>query len=235
MDATINPSLTKPTLLLLDVYDTLLDMSLIVRRVNELLDNKQGYNCWFEVFMQYCFVDNCMRQFHDFSSIAKATLKMAAKQFNRVLNEDQLDDVFDLLKHLPLQEGVQPGLSLLRDQGYTIAALTNSPAAVVSERMEPTGLVSYFEMVLSAEQIKKYKPDIEVYKWAAKTLKTPCEEILFVSAHGWDIAGAAAAGMQTAYLKQPDKIIYPLAPEPSIVSTNLEELAQKLEALYLPV
>jgi 2-haloacid dehalogenase len=134
----------------------------------------------------------------------------------------------ELLKHLPVHENVQEGLSQLNDLGYRIVALTNSPERVVSERMEPSGLISYFEVVLSAEQIKKYKPALEVYDWAAKKLSVDKRQALVVSSHGWDLAGAAVAGMQTAHLKRGRDLLYPLAPEPTYTCNHLFDLAEQL-------
>ena len=224
----LDSEFTKPRLILLDVYETLLDMSEIERRVNSLLDSKRGYIIWFDLFMQYCFVDNCTAQFNDFTSIAKVTMQMAARTLGRRIHDDDIHLVLELLKHLPLHDGVQKGLSLLHGQDFRIAALTNSPQQTVMDRMERTGLISYFEMVLSAELVKKYKPCIEVYEWAVKKLDVEARQTLLVSAHGWDIAGAANAGMQTGYMKQDKQMLYPLAPEPNLICTSLADLATQL-------
>lgn len=222
-----------PTLILLDVYETILDMTELERRVNNLLDSKRGYTVWFGLFMQYCFVDNCTDQFHSFIAIAKATMQMAARSLGTAVEDEDIDVVLEILKHLPVHDNVQEGLSMLNDQGFRIAALTNAPAEIVAERMDPTGLISYFEMVLSAERIKKYKPAREVYEWAARTLKTDVTDCLVVSAHGWDIAGGVNAGMQTAYMKVSKEILYPLAPSPDIVCANLTDLAYQLQTIQL--
>jgi 2-haloacid dehalogenase len=94
--------------------------------------------------------------------------------------------------------------------------------------MEGTGLISYFEMVLSAESVKKYKPCDDVYQWAAKKLEVNPSDCLLISAHGWDIAGAAYAGMQTAYLKHNTQQLYPLAPTPAITCKSLADLAHQI-------
>lgn len=226
--STVEPNFVKPQVIVFDVYETLLDMSEVERRVNALFDSGKAYPFWFELFMQYCFVDACTGQFHDFAAIAKASMQMAASKLGKTIQEESIDDVIELLKHLPVHENVPEILSALNDLGYRIAALTNSPENVVYERMEPTGLISYFEKVFSAEQIKKYKPNPEVYQWAAKKLGVPIGEAMMVSAHGWDIAGAASAGMQTAYLKQGKQMLYPLAPTPTLVCSSLSELAKLL-------
>jgi len=219
----------KPKIIVLDVYETLLDMGDLERKVNSLLDSKRSYIIWFEIFMQYCFVDNCTIQFNDFISIAKATMQMTASHLDRTIAEHEIDSVLETLKHLPVHNGVQEGLSALNDEGYRIAALTNSPEQVVRERMERTGLISYFECVLSAEHVKKYKPSMEVYRWAAKKMDAKEKDMLFVSAHGWDIAGAANAGMTTAFMKLGNEILYPLAPKPDLVCSSLLDLANQLK------
>lgn len=217
-----------PKVILFDVYETLLDMTEAEKRVNLLLNSKRGYALWFELFMEYCFVDNCTVQFNDFSSIAKATLQMAAKTLGTSIDESACNSIVRVLEQLPLKENVQEGLSLLNDQNFRIAALTNASENTVRRRMELTGLISYFEMVLSAEHVKKYKPCCEVYQWAAEKLGVKTEQILMVSSHGWDIAGAANAGLKTAYIKS-KQVFYPLAPKPDYVGNNIIEIANQLE------
>ncbi len=217
----------RPQLILMDVYDTILKMDEVERRVNEMLSSRLAYTVWYEVFMQYCFVDNCIDRFNDFASIAAATLQMTAKRLKKDLSEREIKEVLDLLKYLPIREGVQDGLSALNDLGIRIAALTNSPEAIVVERMERTGLASYFEKILSAEHVRKYKPSLEVYNWAARQLNTGVNNILLVSKHGWDIAGAHNAGMRTAYVNNTAEVFYPLAPKPDFIARDLEKLADQ--------
>jgi 2-haloacid dehalogenase len=226
-----NQSVAKPQVLILDVYETLLDMSDVERKVNNIFDSSKGYTLWFELFMQYCFVDNCIQQFHSFADIARASMEMIAQKLGRTIQGGEIESVMELLKHLPVHENVQEGLSLLNDRGFRIAALTNSPQNTVCERMERTGLISYFETVLSAEQVKRYKPSLEVYEWAAKKLSVAPGEAMLVSAHGWDIAGAAGAEMQTAFIQRGKQMLYRLSPQPNLVCKNLMELALQLENL----
>jgi 2-haloacid dehalogenase len=218
-----------PKLILFDVYETMMDMGNVERRINALTDSIRGYTIWLEIFMEYCFVDNCTVQFNDYNSIARAALTMTGKKLDRKISNDDADHVLEILKQLPVKEGVQEGLSLLRDQDFRIAALTNASEKGVCERMERTGLISYFEAVLSAEAVRKYKPCNEVYEWAAKKLNVDKQDVMMVTAHGWDVAGAANVGMQTAYLKQSREMLYPLAPKPQLIVKDLVDLAQQLE------
>ena len=218
-----------PQVVVLDVYETMLDMSEVERKVNSVMESRKGYMLWFELFMQYCFVDNCTSQFNSFNSIAKATMQMIAYKLDVHITPFDIEQIFEMLKHLPVREGVQEGLSALNDAGYRIAALTNSPEEIVRERMERTGLISYFDCVLSAEHVKKYKPSLKVYQWAAKKMEIKEKDMLFVSAHGWDIAGAANAGMATAFINLNKELLYPLAPTPNFICNSLSDLANQLK------
>jgi len=217
---------------LFDVYETLLDMELLERKTNAILNSKRGYLYWFELFMQYCFVDNSLDEHHSFASIAKATLDMAARNLGVYITNDQADEIVELLNHLPLNEGTTEALSDLYDQNYRIAALTNASQEIIQNRMESTGLISYFEEVLSAEQAKKYKPAKEVYLWAAENLGLLPETILFVSSHSWDIAGAANAGMQTVFVAPEKGMFYPLYKDPDFRVKSVEQLVEELKQLF---
>jgi len=216
----------KPALLLFDVYETLLDMENVERRVNGLLDSRRGYLFWFELMMQYCFADNLLNTHHSFADIAKATLQMAGQTLGEPITEAQAGEVVELMNHLPLLEDANHHLSLLYDNGYRMAALTNASKEIIDSRMERTGLVSFFELVMSGEEVKKYKPAKEVYQWAANRCGLKPEEIMLVSSHSWDIAGATNAGMQTAYLEQKEKLFYPLAIEPTYRFRNFEQFSR---------
>jgi 2-haloacid dehalogenase len=222
----------RPRLLLLDVYETILSMHEIEKRINYRLNSKRAYLLWFELCMQYSFVDNSILQFHDFSTLADAALRTTARLLDQEIHPDDSQEILALMKQLPIHEDVQEGLSSLYNQGFRVAALTNSSEKIVTDRMNRTGLDSYFEVVLSAEQVKKYKPALEVYAWAAAKLQLPPREILLVSAHGWDLAGAEKAGMQTACLSQSRHVVYPLAPQPDYSCKNLKDLADQLQQLY---
>ncbi len=218
----------KPSIIFLDVYETLLDLSGVEKKVNSLYNDRYGYQIWFNMFMQYCFVDNCIDQFNDFRAIAGATLQMTARILGRRIDASDIDQVLELMKHLPIRPGVQEGLSILNDKHFPIVALSNASRQIVVERMERTGLISYFSKVLSAEAIGKYKPYIEVYNWAIKEMQAEAASALLVSSHGWDIAGAANAGWQTAYLMPDKEVLYPLAPQPDYKCRDLCELANAL-------
>lgn len=222
-------TLARPELILCDVYDTILDMTDLRKRVNHLLDNRNGYSTWFGEFIQYFQEHNGEAQPGTFDGIFCSTLYHTATYFGKSLNEIELLEALELLKQLPLKEDVQEGLSDLVDMGFRIGTLTNASKIIIDERMTRTGLISYFEKILSAEMCGRYKPDIEVYQWAAAQFHVPAMAVLFVSSHLWDISGATAAGMQTAYLQIENETPLVSIKEPDFTILQLRELATLLD------
>ncbi|MCQ4212015.1 haloacid dehalogenase type II [Streptomyces longispororuber] len=60
-----------------------------------------------------------------------------------------------------------------------------------------------WHQALSAEDARAYKPAAEVYRLALDAAGCPPERVLMVAAHAWDLRGAQAVGMRTAYVRRP--------------------------------
>ena len=60
-----------------------------------------------------------------------------------------------------------------------------------------------WHQALSAETVQAYKPAPEVYRLAVETAGCAPDRILMVAAHAWDLRGAQAVGMRTAYVERP--------------------------------
>jgi 2-haloacid dehalogenase len=65
-----------------------------------------------------------------------------------------------------------------------------------------SGLAPLLDSVLSVDAIAKYKPAPAVYALATRQLGADPDELLFVSANAWDVAGAAAAGLVTVWINR---------------------------------
>ncbi|MFF1269889.1 haloacid dehalogenase type II [Streptomyces anulatus] len=60
-----------------------------------------------------------------------------------------------------------------------------------------------WHQALSAEDARTYKPDPAVYRLAVTVAGVPPERLLMVAAHAWDLRGAQALGLRTAYVARP--------------------------------
>ena len=92
------------------------------------------------------------------------------------------------------------GLDRLKRR-FTIATLSNGNVSLLVDMAKRAGLA--WDCVLSAEMFGHFKPDPEVYLAAARMLDVAPAELLMVAAHPSDLAGAARAGLRTAYVPRP--------------------------------
>lgn len=216
------------SVIIFDVNETLLDMSPMKKKINSLLDSHNGFRIWFGMLLQHSLVDNCTNDYHDFTVIADATLDMAAIALKTSVDQNQKKEALQTIKELSAYDDVPEGLQLLKENGFRLATLTNSPPAVLSAQLKHAGLTEYFEATLSIDTIQKYKPALETYKWAVQQMSADVANAMMVAAHGWDIAGALQAGLHTGFIEREGQSLYPLATAPCVTGKDLVKLAKNI-------
>ena len=53
----MNTTINKPSVIIFDVNETLLDMNDVKKKVNKALNSKRGFKLWFGLLLQYSLVD----------------------------------------------------------------------------------------------------------------------------------------------------------------------------------
>lgn len=220
--------MVKASLIIFDVNETLLDMSDVKKKVNKALSSKRAFKVWFGLLLHFSLVDTVTNNYHDFATIAKATLTMAAQMLQTEISEEDRNDILEAMKDLPPHDDVKEGLTLLKDAGYRLVTLTNSPPATLQHQLQKGELAVFFEAALSVDEFRMYKPRVDVYKKALEKLGVQPQQAIMVAAHGWDIAGALAAGMQAAFIERKGQALYPLAPKPQFEGKDLIEVANAI-------
>ncbi|GAB3221028.1 haloacid dehalogenase type II [Glycomyces halotolerans] len=86
-------------------------------------------------------------------------------------------------------------------QRFTVFGLSNAGRTALHGLGAHAGL--RWHRALSGETVTAYKPAPEIYRYAVDTAGRPPERILMVAAHAWDLRGARACGMRTAYVRRP--------------------------------
>jgi 2-haloacid dehalogenase len=129
------------------------------------------------------------------------------------------------VKSLPAFPDVADGLKALT---LPRAVLSNGTVDGLEALVDSAGL--RFDHLLAAEQVGRYKPAPELYGLAAKAFACPLERVLMVSSNEWDLAGAAQAGMRTAWVRRGREPSWPLGVEPDVVVEDLAALAAALQS-----
>ena len=69
-----------------------------------------------------------------------------------------------------------------------------------------------------------FKPAPAVYALGPRALGIPAADLLFVSSHAWDVAGAKSFGYQVAWCNRAGAPAEELGVKPDLVITRLDEL-----------
>ena len=226
-------TMTRPKVLFFDVNETLLDLTQMKKQVGEALNGREDLlSLWFTTMLQYSLVSSASGQYEHFGHIGAAALQMVGANNGLAISETEARQVIvNALRALPAHPEVKGALAQLKNEGYHLVSFTNSSNEGVKKQFESAGLTDYFDERLSVEELGKFKPFRETYEWGARKMGIKAEEAMLVAAHGWDIAGALAAGWRGAFVSRPGAQLYPLAAKPEIVEEDLALIAQRLIAL----
>lgn len=126
-------------------------------------------------------------------------LDQVLDDFKINLNEAARADL-NLIWHRlsPWPDSVQ-GLSRLNTK-YTTCTLSNGNLSLLANMAKNAGLP--WDLILSAEVFKAYKPHPDTYLGVAKVFDIRPEQVMLVAAHHDDLAAAAECGLRTTYIER---------------------------------
>lgn len=103
-------------------------------------------------------------------------------------------------KHLRLFPGVKEGLKGLKESGRKLGVVTSRLRKTLDIYLRHTGIVDFFEVLITPESTARHKPHPEPALAGARLLGCEPSEALFVGDAGFDMECGAAAGMDTAFV-----------------------------------
>lgn len=93
-----------------------------------------------------------------------------------------------------------PGLWRLKSR-FVIATLSNGNVSLLTHMAKRAGLP--WDCILSAEIVRHYKPDPEVYLSVPELFDLKPEQVMMVAAHERDLQAAQKHGLRTAFVHRP--------------------------------
>ena len=117
------------------------------------------------------------------------------------------------------------GLTRLAER-FPVIGLSNADRSTLLRLNAHAGL--RWHHALSAEDAAAYKPDPAVYRLALDVAALAPERVLMVATHAWDLRGAAALGMRTAYVERPVGDPPTSTDRVDLLATGLADLADRL-------
>jgi 2-haloacid dehalogenase len=231
-----------------DLYGTLVNIGSISKVFPELnikIDEPMLFTeIWYTKQLQYAWLLNSINSFESFGQLSIRALKFTARVFGVELNDEQISKLAEAKLNLDPFPDSEKGLQKLNEAKITATekqhegksgrttfiVLTNGEYDKSDMLLSNSGLRRYFDYIVSAEEVRKYKPSRELYLLASKRLNLEISQIALVSSHLWDIAGAQAVGMHTCWIDRREykKATDEIDVKPDFVCTSVENIGNNI-------
>jgi 2-haloacid dehalogenase len=217
-----------------DVNETLLDLKVLRPHFERLFGDQAVIQQWFALLLHSSLVSTLADDYHDFGSLAGAALETLATRHEVSLKDSDRSAIVRGMEQLPPHPDVKDSLERLRSAGFRLATLTNSSRRMVREQMDNANLSEYFDMRLSVDEVRRFKPAPEVYHMAAAKLGVRNEEVRLVAAHDWDVFGALRAGCAGAFVARGGRTYHPLYQSPDIAGPDMKAVTEQILTIDAP-
>jgi 2-haloacid dehalogenase len=164
----------------------------------------------------------------DFLALTQAALDYAIAALMVPIDDAGRRTLVDAYLALPPYPDALTTLAALAPRPRVI--LSNGTRGMLDPLVATAGMAPLLDAVLSVDAADTYKPAPAVYRLAADHLGLAPADIGFVSANGWDAAGAKAAGFTTFWINRLGAPAERHAPPPDYSIGSLADLARIVTA-----
>jgi 2-haloacid dehalogenase len=221
---------------LLDVNETLTDMSGLDPRFDEVLDGLAAAPpapvaraLWFARLLRDGFAVMAAGASVPFADLARVQAEQLLASFGAQHPGAAAQHLLSGIADLDLYPDAVTGLRRLADAGARLVPFTNGATAVSDGAFERAGVLDLFETRLSVVDAGVWKPAVASYRWAAERLGVTTADCTLVAVHPWDLQGAARAGCATAWVRR--GTAWPgYLPRPDVEADDLDALSRGLLA-----
>ena len=221
--------MSRPALVLLDVNETLSDLTPLRGRLADVGAPAHLLDTWFAGTLRDGFALASTGTAAPFPDLGAAVLAglLHGRDLDRSV-DDAVAHVLDGFSVLDVHPDVGPGLRRLRDAGVRAVPFTNGSRPLAEALLERAGLLGVVERVLSVDDAGRWKPHVDAYTWALRTCGVDAGEAALLAVHPWDVHGARRAGLTAGWLSR-DGGPYPSPLDaPDVTAADLPTLVDAL-------
>jgi 2-haloacid dehalogenase len=174
--------------------------------------------------LEISWLRTAMDRWADFDTVTRDALGAALDELGITGHDDRdLPALADAFAELPLVADALEVVGRIRDAGLATGILTNASTQTLGRVAARLDLG--FDHLLSVDAARRYKPDPSVYRLAVDATGLAPERMGFVTANGWDAAGAGAVGFRVAWLRPNPAARLPAVGAPDPVIATWEDVA----------
>jgi 2-haloacid dehalogenase len=198
--------ITKPKVIAFDIFGTVVDwhssISVEIQKLNLPVDANAFATAWRKGYqpamarvrsgeLPWTKIDDLHRMILEEILVDFAITQLSERE------KQHLNLVWHRLN--PWPDTVR-GLTLLKSK-FTIVTLSNGNLGLLANMAKNASLP--WDLILSAEVFRHYKPDPETYLGVAEIFDLPPHDVMLAAAHKDDLLAAHQCGLQTAFIERP--------------------------------
>lgn len=204
-----------------DVNETMLDLSPLDEVFAEHTGASHLRTRWFDLLIHAALATTAAGEYRDFAQLGVASARAVTQAHGTPLDDAAIAHLGATMRTLPAHPDTSAALTALRERGERVVALANSPQAVVDVQLRHACIAPLFHAIYSVERAGMLKPAPAPYRMVLQAEAVSAEQAVMVAAHDWDIAGAQAVGMRTAFVARGDRTPLPGWPTPDLTGPDL--------------
>ena len=219
-----------PELVVLDVNETLSDLEPLRQRFVDAGAPGHLLETWFASTLRDGFALAASGGARPFPEVGAAVLTGLLSRLDgrKLPVEDAVAGVLAGVKELEVHPDVPDGLRVLADGGVRVVTLTNGSLSQAASLLERAGVAALVERRLSVDDVGRWKPHPDAYRYAAELCGVPLQRCAMVAVHPWDLHGAAAVGMATGWVDRRGAPWPSVFTPPTVTGATLGEVAHGL-------
>jgi 2-haloacid dehalogenase len=219
--------MSKITTCIFDAYGTLFDVNAAARTLAGEPGRAGFAAVWAQVSadwrakqLQYSWLRAVTGDHCSFWQVTQDALDWALDRA-KIDDDDLRETLLGLYWRLAAYPEVPHILAGLQRAGIARAILSNGNPEMLQGAVTSAGIADLLDDVLSVETVGVFKPDARVYDLVGTRFDCARDEVLFVSANGWDAASAASYGFHTLWINRADEPEDRLPGRPETVAGDL--------------
>lgn len=224
--------MNKRPLIVFDVNETLLDIDVLEPLFADIFKAPGRMREWFAQVILYSEALSLAGPYVPFGKLGGGVLRMLGQIHGVAVTDDHVRELGTLMASMPVHADVAAGLAVLKDAGFALVTLTNSPASAGPDPLEKAGLGSMFDRRFTVDTVQRFKPTPATYQLVEDTMESEPDATWLIAAHTWDTIGAQSFGWNAALITRGVNapLILGGIPQPTLVARDISEAARAIAA-----
>ena len=212
-----------------DVVGTLFSLASLEPLVVKAGGDASTLALWSSRLLADGFALTAARDYRSFREVAKASLRALLPRAKAAARDRVVAGLAELEPH----PDAGPAMALAAMDARVIV-VTNGGADGTRALLARGQLDTFVEAIVSADDVRAWKPKADVYSLAAATVGEPAERLAMVTVHPWDVLGARRSGQVTGWCNREGGTFPATFGRADVTGATLVDVVEGLFALAGP-